>query len=303
MVMLAAAGVALLLGAGPEAPASSLLRNIMKTLDTLPNNEPPMANNQPSSHKIGSKLIIATTTVVIIGIVAGILLKNNNNSSQPPQSPSTVTPGVAYYYKTLVDTKLAVGSTTSIEFKRPKEFGLSTKDTTVVKGEYVHTGASVNKQLAVVGGIAAYSKHLIIANNPPVDIAAATQAFNNQQSSEYQAYLKSLGINDFLSAELAHRYFGDLPANQVKLTVQPPKVLTTPNLKQNAWLFSFSAQSDAQPNKTVSGDLVFALGNSTPIYNAYNYIMISTLDFNWQPNNSIWQRVIDSIKITDKKPT
>lgn len=216
------------------------------------------------------------------------------------QSTSSSTQLSSYIYKTLVDSKVD-GTVNSIEFSRPKEFSLSTKDSSLVKGEYVHTDTNASKQLAVVGGITAYTFHPIIADNPPVDIGAAKKAFNDQKNSDYQTYLKSLGINDFLSSELTHRYFGDIPATQVKLAIQRPTVLTTSNLKADTWLISFSAQSNSNSNQTVKGDLVFAIGNSTSVYNAFNFVTISTLDYNWQPNQAIWQQVIDSVKITDNK--
>jgi len=271
----------------------------MKTnSDTPQNNTTIAAGNQNPTRPLWKRFILPLVILALIAgaIIVTVLQRDNNTGNKLAQSQQAAGAATVYNYTTLTSSKVE-GTLTSLEFNRPKEFTKDTKASTIQKDVYAHTGSS-NKQLAVLGGISAYATHPIIADNPPIDLDAAKNAFNS--GSGYQAYLKSMGINDFITSELAHRYYGDDKSSQVNLTINKPSKFTNPNIKGNAWLFSFKASGTDQTSSGILGNLVFALGKSTDVYNGYNYLMLSTLDYNWQPNQQVWQQVIDSLKITEK---
>lgn len=252
-------------------------------------------NNQSKRLKQITWPFIAIIFIAIVVAVTVAVLSARHPDKQAAQNNSQ---GSAYRYNDLIDSKV-IGSATSLEFQRPKEFTARSRESTLLRGEYVHIGYGANKQTAVLGDITAFAPHYIIADNPPVDLSAVAQSFNS--GSGYQTYLGTLHINDFILGELANRYYPNLKMAQVKMSIDKPSILTNTNIKKNAWLFSFKAQGPDQTDAVVQGDLVFAIGKSTSVYNGYNYLMIATPDYNWQANMQVWNRVINSFNYTDKQ--
>jgi len=185
-----------------------------------------------------------------------------------------------------------------MEFLRPKVFSLSSSDSTLLKSSYVHSGKSNQGNQAVLGSIVGYAPHYIIDENPTIDLSAVRNSFNN--ASDYQNYAKQAYITSFLSDEMNTSYFAGTNGSNTSVSLSQPKTITTNNLATDTWQFPFTATNSGKPNVKVQGEVVFHLGKDTSVYNGYDYLMISTVDYNWQPNQSIWQQIVNSLKITDK---
>ncbi len=70
--------------------------------------------------------------------------------------------------------------------------------------------------------------------------------------------------------------------------------LVTTNLKANAWYGSFTAtpKSDKQNFNPLQGYIVFGAGKNT-----YYYFYITANQSNWQANNTVWPKILNSLKI------
>jgi hypothetical protein len=245
--------------------------------------------------KIPKYVFVIVVLLIVVLAVAVFTAFAKSDSNQSKQPSVEITTGPSYKYSSLVDTELK-GRLSTIDFKRPKEFTLKVGESGTSIAEYTHAGADNKHQLAQIGAASAYTSHPIIANDP-VDLTKLADAFNSASGNDYQTYLNKAGITTFVNTELSKRYFDNKPASQFKTTINRPTKLTNANIKNNAWLFDFSSQYN---DKKISGQVAFALGPSTDTLNSYYYLMLSTVDYNWQANSQVWHQVFDSMKIAEK---
>lgn len=190
-----------------------------------------------------------------------------------------------YTYTKLDDYKL--GSTPAgygINFKKPTEFVESGKPE-VIAGASETDLYHPNKQTtptSSMGYIIASSVQSALAGSPTY-VKDFSDIVNNPKDKNYSATVK--GVNTFLQQSYNKLF---------KIDLGPAKQLKTANIKDNAWEFDFSIQNDQNKHKItpLRGEVVLAIGKR-----AFYYFTASTVDYNWDANQSTWNQVIDSIQI------
>ncbi len=79
-------------------------------------------------------------------------------------------------------------------------------------------------------------------------------------------------------------------------TFSDAKAFTATNIKADAWHLTFTATAKDSKNKAtvpdISGEVILAIGKTT-----FYYIALDSLSNNWQSNQSVWQDVINSLKL------
>ena len=251
---------------------------------TPPNKQIAKPTNRPG------KFWLIIILVVCIGVIIAIAVGKNKNQSE--NSGFT-----AYNYSTLVDSKV-IGSRTSIEFQRPKEFSPSVKNSSILQSTYVHKGQDNQGSSAIIGDITGFAPHYILDENPTIDLSAVRNSFNT--ASDYQNYAKQVYITSFLSKTVTSSYYAGANSSDTTITLGQPKSITTDNLQSDTWQFPFTASNSNKSDLKVQGEVIFHLGKDTNVYNGYDYLMLSTVDASWQPNQNIWQQIVNSLKITEK---
>lgn len=81
-----------------------------------------------------------------------------------------------------------------------------------------------------------------------------------------------------------------LPQNwQINLGKAQP--FKNSSIKANAWSFDLSAVSPDQ-SKTITSRAIYAISGPN-----HHYFLLTTIDYNWLKNQSVWQQVTDSLRI------
>jgi hypothetical protein len=126
---------------------------------------------------------------------------------------------------------------------------------------------------------------LIIPNSEPFKAGQLVQFGQNLTNPQTDGYgLVLLPIKDFVGQAL--------PAYNIKLDQFHDQ--QTPNLKTNAWLATFTAQSKANnPNQAITnGEVLVVAGKQS-----YYYFMLSSSHARWQDNAKIWQKIVNSLQV------
>lgn len=111
-------------------------------------------------------------------------------------------------------------------------------------------------------------------------IESLSSLMNKHQGADYEkAVVQS--VKQFLHDNLLVSY--DIALGQ-------PSTFASSNISKNAWQFDFTGKINGQ--RQGNGKLVLAVGKET-----FYYLMVASVDYNWEPNKSIWQQVFDSLKI------
>lgn len=76
---------------------------------------------------------------------------------------------------------------------------------------------------------------------------------------------------------------------QIKLETAKP--FTNANIQDNAWQFDFSASDPSKKKTPIYGEALYIISGKN-----YYYFMVSSVSYNWQPNQKVWQQVVDSLK-------
>jgi hypothetical protein len=224
--------------------------------------------------------------VIVAGVVAGALVISHRRpepaskvltSENTPQQPYKQT------YTKLTDYKLAGPvSGAGAAFQEPQDFSAST----VSKSPGVSTQVSLVERLqnhinqaTGVGQIVLLSYIDATAGNG----SALGSALLNSSDPGHQAALNRL--SSFIDLRLP-----DYNA----ATIGPPKTITTPNVKSNAWSVDFSATPSTTTTQLpdLDGQAILVVG-----HNSTYYFLVDAADYNWQSNQTTWQQVIDSLKV------
>jgi len=76
------------------------------------------------------------------------------------------------------------------------------------------------------------------------------------------------------------------------LVFDDPQPFNNGQLSANAWSMNFTATNSKH---TYKGKAIFFFGKHT-----YSYFVLSSLDQDWQPNQAIWQKITDSLRLVEK---
>jgi hypothetical protein len=174
----------------------------------------------------------------------------------------------------------------SLAFKKPQDFtNYSTNSTPSAKiSTFVKMDNSRKYSLAII--TASTTSSALAPDKNYID--SLHRVFNKSEGEDYKAVKEPL--EKFVKDSVGASFY-----NVVLL--QKPETFTNRYIRENAWRFNFTlkSQNDSGAKRAIAdqkGVLIFAIGKAS-IY----YFMISTLDFNWQPNYATWQNILDSIKI------
>ncbi len=146
--------------------------------------------------------------------------------------------------------------------------------------------------------------HVLLKNNQPVTVAQIAVASVYAGIELSSDYLKNLNtaMTDVKSANHAgvikpvKEFVTNRAQTGYNITFSDPKTFTSDTIKSNAWYMTFTGTAkDAKAVPTLpplSGEVVLSTGKST-----FYYFMVDSITVNWQPNQKVWDQVINSLKI------
>ena len=76
------------------------------------------------------------------------------------------------------------------------------------------------------------------------------------------------------------------------IDLQSASVFINSGIKKNAWKLNFAVNSNAKNTWPIKGSVILAASNKT-----FYYILVGSMESNWQSNEKTWQQILDSIKI------
>lgn len=208
--------------------------------------------------------ILVLVGIVIIGLVAsGFYLKYHRNNTASNN--------------TLDSYKLqATEQGTGMSFNKPKEFvkaGSGTGQVVLVRSDIMQRADQSNN-----GYIASASMPVTLDS---ASLQLISKALADPSSANYKAAVSP--VTQFIK--------GRIDKNKSKLTVGNAKPFTNFQIKSHAWQFDITASEPNDKNK-ISGKAVYAIGPK-----AYYYFMLTSVSSDWQSNQDMWQKVLDSIQI------
>lgn len=245
-----------------------------KTDDPIPQDKTPALSpkiNLPHQvFRLPRKVLLLFIAIAVVIIAVFIALNSQNKTDKGSYK---------YTYNKLNSYHLVGKYTgTGADFTKPVEFtGKHTLDPGIGDKLQLSHQVTKGKQTTAIGGV-----DLVVVNPISSMPAAYVQSLHENKSLPFQVL--SSDYKKFLDKQVGPNYTVTL-----KGTLQP---LTTTNIKADAWHVDFTAASKdrAKPDHQGSGLLVVG-------HHAIYYFMLESINYNWQPNQKIWPKVIDSLKI------
>ena len=247
---------------------------------------------------------LAAILVALILVAVGIYANANNKNSGSGK--------YSYRYKSLTATNIKLTALpkgaslppnvpaladVTVSFKKPLEFQIATGSANTDSSKFRHqlqsqTVASLSILMYTYSGN--YGKI--------VEPVVAASLKKSPQTKDYQSTIAPLNayVEDNLPIVNAHDY---------NVSLGPAQSLTTSNIKNTAWQFDVSAvkktnaqyfkgklihkATSPQPYEKWQGKLLY-IWTSSHLY----YILLDSIQQNWQPNVNTWQQVIDSLQVS-----
>ena len=252
-------------------------------VNTNTTNQPPTTGDPalPAPIHKDKKTTIVTAAVIVLivlvlGLIAWALAQNSKNSSKFTYSSlnSYTLPG--FYKKAGMSFEKPVQVLAANELPDSKDYMVLVHDKTL----------TTNNKIITISYMGAYSAYNTMGTQrDQATITAINNALTVSTSPGYQEYRTSL--SQFASRVINTRY---------KLTLGATHAITTPNIKSAAWATDFTGVDNSPISKytptKVQGEEILAVGK-----NAYYYLVIGSVGNNWNNNQSVWQQVVNSIKI------
>lgn len=195
-------------------------------------------------------------------------------------------------------------ATYMIKNSQPYKYTYAKLDSYKMQGVVEGSGISFSKptELTVLssGNGQIELEHLITTHKNKKAFAAYLAAASTTESSAYtQDQLMALKINfaypntsySKVISPISQFLKDRLPLDwQIKL--DNPKPFTNSYVRDNAWMFSFTASDPNKKKNPIYGEILYAISGKN-----YYYFVSSSISYNWQPNQKIWQKVVDSLQI------
>ncbi len=229
--------------------------------------------------KLSTRLIIS---LVAIALAAGgfyLYRAHKNDTAQI----------YAYSYKKLTPYKLSGAKDGSgVSLNMPTEF------TTESASKPQLSQTQFSQAMAKNDGSVVIIAHLAIASvysgTPPSAgyLQKFSKTLTDTTSPAYNGTIQP--IKDFVNRRL--------PTAHYNVSFDKTAAFTSDNIKTDAWQLDFTAKTKNPANERnfppLKGKEILAVGKST-----FYYFMVDAIDYNWQSksNQSIWQQVINSLKI------
>ncbi len=171
-------------------------------------------------------------------------------------------------------------SGTATVYKVPVGFDRSRQTVQIGSSAANYAFLNKTKQPAKFSAImAVYSQPSALATSSSY-VDNLNKLISNHQGKDYQV-VTSRTIEQFIK--------NNLPANY-KIVLDQPVKFASANINKNAWKFDFTATSPG--HRTVKGSLIIAVGKQS-----FYYLMIASVNYNWNNNAKTFQQVVDSLKI------
>lgn len=170
---------------------------------------------------------------------------------------------------------------TAINFKKPPEFKKARESiqpgySSVSLVDY----SEASQTKTGLGYINADVIHNTLASTP--DYRQKLKKYLNEPNSqEYQQFSEPL-----------RQYITDSLPGHPKAVTAEIAPFTNSNIKDFAWQLNFYTLSDGNRSTVLQGKVIFLAGEKS-----FYYFMLSTVGYNWAPNQAIWQQMVDSLKI------
>jgi hypothetical protein len=222
--------------------------------------------------------ILVLVGIVIIGLaVSGFYLKYHHNNTAKSNYTTTT-----YRYSTLDSYKLqATEQNTGMSFNKPKEF---------VK-QVTGTGQVVLVRSDIMQRTDQFNKGYIAAAYTPMTSATTTLDSTSLQSISKVLADPSSTYYKATTSSVTQFIKDRIDKNKSKLTIGNAKPFTNSQIQSNAWQFDITASELNNKNK-ISGKAIYAIGSK-----AYYYFMLTSESSDWQANQDVWQKVLDSIQV------
>ena len=171
----------------------------------------------------------------------------------------------------------------SLEFQKPTEFTQSYQSVELSRSDVLLAHkSSKGDATGTLGYISANIINSSLAANAAYK-KELTKQMDNHTGVIYDNFLDS--YKQSLAASVPNNY---------SIEMNSPSSLQTQNIKSSAWVYDFTASStDSRVNNySIDGKFVVAAGQKT-----FYYFTLASVNYNWNRNQSIWDEVLDSIKI------
>ena len=233
-----------------------------------------------------SLLIIA----VVIGGCGYYVLYKATLQSKPAAHP------FSYMYRQLLDSSITgPADGNGISFKRPAEFTPINPGAAKTVIANFAQDVDNNGNTNTIGGQAVY------ANVAPTDyysimsrdlkLAASTSGYQNA----------ILSIKNFLKSEIPYIFFYSDKNAKISLSVNRPTYVFRQNLINGAWVFDYAATdtnlvNNKQQISTIKGEVILTIGKTD-----FYYVLLGTVDYNWNANSFLWGTILSDLKIDQPK--
>jgi hypothetical protein len=118
-------------------------------------------------------------------------------------------------------------------------------------------------------------------------ILSSSPSTDKNAKSQYDNYKKF--FSDYLES---------FTPQNLDIDLGNPTPLKTANITNNAWELDFTGKASKKNQDykagepVVQGNLIVAFGDR-----AYYYVIIQSIEYNWERNQATWQKMLDSLKI------
>jgi hypothetical protein len=225
---------------------------------------------------------LSLAVVLLVVIAAAIYTSVHNSRSQANN--------YSYSYKKMTASLITgSGPGTGLYVQRPVEFSQEqlTKNTNVAF--FVHVFKPKGGKDAVIGAESALS------NPAPATFSAQLlPLYGSTSSPQYSKAIQP--YENYLKSVIPILFFPGDNSPKMTLKIDKPGFYSTRDLIKGAWVMPFSASDDSfvmqsHPH-SIKGELIVAQGKTN-----YYYVMVSTIDKNWQPNHFSWSKALGSLQV------
>lgn len=240
--------------------------------------------------KLRQKSLLVLSLLMLAAAIAGSLIYWRMLYSSSQQG---IDAQYKYSYQQLDDYKLdcvaksqAMSFKKPIELVKPKLYDPGTTQQVELIDLPTRLQKSVDEGIVPIGSI----KAACLADQTATDenyLKNVASVLGDAKNPSYETFTKPL--HQFIQSSFYGVYNS--------FNISSPKPFTSISVKDYAWQLDFTASVNKAQNAgykvpTKKGKMIYGADRGV-----YYYFMVDDVEINWQPNNQIWQQVIDSLKI------
>lgn len=246
-----------------------------------PENNTQLPSPPTETPKRYNKRLLILLALLLLGLAGAIAIaiKYNGTDNDDKTEPyvGKITPAV---YQNLEEYQLkGENSGNGISFIKPSELKpLAADQETANLVRLVHQATQKSSGGSII------TASISPATTPPSQeyLTALGTTLTNPESSGHTEAIKP--TKAFIEGEYTNYVveLGEFTA------------FTNSTIKENAWRADFTGTDDAHKSSgiPVKGTVLFMAGQNT-----YYYFLVGSIEDNWQSNQAVWEKVLDSLKI------